>query len=987
MEHIQSEQFMKKSHTPQQPLSYLKAAREFEPKWQAYWVAENVFRAEPIGSERQKQVILDFFPYPSGIGLHVGHPLGYIATDVFARFRRMQGYNVLHSMGFDSFGLPAEQYAVQSNRHPRDTTNENVANMLKQLRLLGLDHDEARRFLTSDPGYYKWTQWIFLVLYDSVWDPAAEWTDGLGRQVRGRAVAADDMRRMLTSGARFVDRNGIAVAPGTAGARRAPRDDIEELVDTSRLAQLREIEVNWCPMLGTVLANEEVTADGRSERGDYPVYRRPLRQWTLRITSYADRLEEDLSLLDWPSGILEMQRNWIGARDGAEIEFAIDGREETVRVFTTRPDTIYGATFVALAADHPVARALAPPTDHRTLDQLATTSAAGAGAAQHTLQGLRLPAFAIHPLTNARVPMFAAAYVLSGYGTGAVMGVPAHDQRDFEFARRFGLPIAPVIVPDRDWLVANAPAATQHDPEESLRQLYAHDAAGFANAYEDLGEMLHAPPNPPAVWGMENAGGRAAIIADLESSGRGRAKRTYRLRDWIFSRQRYWGEPFPIVYDPTDERVYALADTELPVLLPPMEDFSPITGEGPDAPVRTPLGKATEWMTVWGIVGPDGRVTLTKPDAPGAKMFRRDANTMPNWAGSCWYYLRYFDPANGAAFVAPDAERYWSGGSHAVGTVDLYVGGAEHAVLHLLYARFWHKVLYDRALVSTPEPFAKLYSQGMITADAYQDTRGFYTDPIDVNLRQENGIPVAIHKATGERLTIVAGKMGKRYKNGVPPEEVAARHSVDSYRCYMMFIGPLDATSPWREEPIVGVDRFLSAVWQMAHGPLGDTIDPEVDRIVHRAIRDVTADIHGLRLNTAVATLMKLVNALSGQNGRPARTHVETLVKLLAPFAPHLAEELYDTCFALPTGVATVATMPWPAFDPEKTTLKRQMIIVQVNGKVRGKVEVDAGIDGAVVEIVAKDDPAVAKHLHGKAIRQVFRINRGESQLVNFVTE
>ena len=497
------------------PLSYLKVAKDFEAKWQRRWRETNAFATDPVRLDQPKQLILDFFPYPSGIGLHVGHPLGYIATDAFARFRRMQGYNVLHSMGFDSFGLPAEQYAVQSNRHPRDTTDENVANMLKQLRLMGLGHDEERRFLTSDPDYYKWTQWIFLVLYDSVWDPVVEWTDSVGRLVRGRALAADEMRRMFADGSRFVDRNGLVAAPNAPGTKRAEPGNIEALVDRNRLAQLREVEVNWCPMLGTVLANEEVTVDGRSERGDYPVYRRPLRQWMLRITSYADRLAEDLALLDWPAGILEMQRNWIGARDGAWIDFAVEGSKDTVAVFTTRPDTVYGVTFLGLAANHPLAVATVLAADRVELDQIAAASEAGADSAKPATRGLQLPSFAIHPLTGERIPLFAIDYVLSDYGAGAVMGVPAHDQRDFEFARQFRLPIIPVIRADHDWLVANAPAPASAGTEDQLLRHYATQCADFARANDGYGEILEAAPNPPAIRKLANADGRKAIIAGL----------------------------------------------------------------------------------------------------------------------------------------------------------------------------------------------------------------------------------------------------------------------------------------------------------------------------------------------------------------------------------------------------------------------------------------------------------------------------------------
>jgi leucyl-tRNA synthetase len=956
-------------HQPEQAAeaaSYLEDARTFEPAWQRRWRESDALAAD-LQSGLPKQVILDFFPYPSGAGLHVGHPLGYLATDTFARYRRMQGYNVLHSMGFDSFGLPAEQYAIQTNRHPRETTAENVANILRQLRLLGLGHDESRRFLTSDPAYYRWTQWIFLQIHDSVWDADARWTDGLRRTVTGRAVTASEMRRMLATGERCVGTDGLPASSGSAGARRAQAGEIERVIDRSRLARMQEVEVNWCPMLGTVLANEEVTADRHSERGNYPVYRRALKQWTLRISCYADRLDQDLSLLDWPPGIVQMQHNWIGARDGVELRFPVQG-EDALSVFTTRPDTIHGVTFLALAAEHPLARRLLPA---RLLDPL------GGAASADPPAGLRLPFEAIHPLTGATLPVFVAPYVLSAYGTGAVMGVPAHDARDFTFATSMGLAVVPVIEPEDTWLIASGPPGTAI---EDLRELYRRDPAAFGRAYEACSSLLGCPANPAHLHGAPTSLAQAQVLADLQAASAGRATRTYRLRDWIFSRQRYWGEPFPIVYDEDTLEPHALADSELPVQLPPMEDFSPEVSDDPDMPVRTPLDRAPGWLHVWGRVVGDGRVILTAPGDPGARRFLRDPNTMPNWAGSCWYYLRYFDAHSDTAFVSTEAERYWSGGPAAAAAVDLYVGGAEHAVLHLLYARFWHKVLYDRGLVSTPEPFARLFSQGMITADAYQDARGFYVDPHDVSLRMQDEVEVAIDKNSGEQLTIHAGKMGKRYKNGVPPEEVTARHSVDAYRCYMLFLGPLSSSTPWREEPIAGMTRFLSSVWQMAHGPLEDALDPEVDRIVHRTIHAVTADLEALRFNTALSSLMKLHNAIEAAPGRPARQHVETLVRLLQPFAPHLAAELQDTCLACPA-----AAIRWPSCDLKKLALARLTLVVQVNGRVRAQIPIGADADAASREAAARAEASVAEHRSGRTVRKLVHVARGETRLINFV--
>ena len=672
-----------------------------EARWQAFWTEHQTFRTPQPGSPdfdpaRPKLYVLDMFPYPSGVGLHVGHPLGYIATDIYARFMRMRGCNVLHPMGYDAFGLPAEQYAVEHGVPPAETTRRNIDNMRAQLRRLGMGYDWSREIATTDVEYYRWTQWIFLQLYNSWFDPSVQ---------AARPIA--ELEHRLEQEHLLVNFDGTPVPAFDRGMQEVYGDPIgtrrwseltpaerRQVLDGVRLAYLDEVPVNWCPALGTVLANEEVTNEGRSDRGNHPVYRRPLRQWMLRITAYARRLEEELDRVDWPEPIKLMQRNWIGRSEGAEVDFAVAGSDEVIRVYTTRPDTLFGATYMVLAPEHELVERITTP-DRRAEVRAYVAAAAARSDLDRTADtrdktGVWTGAYAINPVNQQRIPVWVADYVLMGYGTGAIMAVPAHDTRDFEFARAFGLPIVQVVEPPPgiDW-------------------------RGFTGEGRAV--------NSGQFDGLPTAEFKQRITAWLEERRLGRRAVNYRLRDWLFSRQRYWGEPFPVVHDPDTGETFPLDESELPVELPHIDDYRPQASEDPMAPPAPPLGRAKDWAEVRGWVTPQGAVRLVRPgDQPPAgatvRRFRRELNTMPQWAGSCWYYLRYLDNRNAVAFVDPEIERYWMAPPRAGGPggVDLYVGGAEHAVLHLLYARFWHKVLYDLGHVSTPEPFARLFNQGYI---------------------------------------------------------------------------------------------------------------------------------------------------------------------------------------------------------------------------------------------------------------------------------
>ncbi|WP_166980666.1 leucine--tRNA ligase [Rhodocaloribacter litoris] len=908
--------------------------RAIEKKWQRYWEDNRTFRTpREVDPAKRKFYVLDMFPYPSGVGLHVGHPLGYIATDIVARYRRMRGFNVLHPMGFDAFGLPAEQYAVEHGVHPRITTERNIANMLRQLKSIGLSYDWDRVLATTDPGYYKWTQWIFLQIFNSYFDEEAQ-------KARPISHLIEKLRK-----------------EDPEWDRRTPKEQ-EDILQQYRLAYIAEVPVNWCPALGTVLANEEVTNEGRSERGNYPVYKRPLRQWMMRITAYADRLEKDLDLVDWPEPIKLMQRNWIGRSEGAEIDFPVDGREERIRVFTTRPDTIFGATYMVLAPEHPLVDALVPGAWPEGTKPAWTGGAATPKEAVEAYRrqaeaksdverqiesrektGVFTGAWAVNPATGRRIPVFIADYVLMGYGTGAIMAVPGQDERDWEFAEVFDLPIIRTVQP----------------PEGFEGKAYTGDGPAVNSGFLD---------------GLSVAEAKRKIIAWLEETGYGRATVTYKLRDWLFSRQRYWGEPFPILYAP-DGRVVPVDEKDLPVTLPEMDDFRPAASDDPDAPPRPPLSRAPE---SWRFVEIDG------------VRYEREYNTMPQWAGSCWYYLRFIDNKNDERFVDPELERYWM---HPMG-VDLYVGGAEHAVLHLLYARFWHKVLYDLGHVSTPEPFGKLFNQGYIQAYAYRDARGVAV-PADEVVDQDGRPATEVQDQPGRRffyqgepVTQEYGKMGKSLKNAVSPDEINEQYGCDTLRLYEMYLGPLEASKPWNTRDIVGVHRFLKRVWRNfvdeRTGALRVTdAAPSEDllRALHRTIARVTDDMERMSFNTAIAALIELNNALVSLEAVP-RAVAEPFVLLLAPMAPHLAEELWQRL----GHTETLAYAPWPEADARYLREETVEVAVQVNGKVRATIAVPADADKAAVLATARAHQNVARHLDGKTIRREIYV---PGRIVNFV--
>ncbi|WP_432829401.1 leucine--tRNA ligase [Dactylosporangium sp. CA-092794] len=920
------------------PYRYTAAmAADIEACWQDYWSEHGTFHApNPTGplsdsghprAGAPKLYVMDMFPYPSGAGLHVGHPLGYIGTDCYTRYFRMAGYNVLHPMGFDSFGLPAEQYAVQTGTHPRVTTEANIERYRTQLRRLGLAYDDRRSVATTDTEFYHWTQWIFLQIFNSWYDP---------QQRKARPI--EELIEEFDSGERPVP-GGRAWAELSAVERR-------QAVDDHRLAYISEAPVNWCPGLGTVLANEEVTPDGRSERGNFPVFKRNLRQWMMRITAYGDRLLDDLDRLDWPEKVKTMQRNWIGRSRGAHVDFATD-EGTPIRVFTTRPDTLFGATYMVLAPEHALVDAIVPGAwpegthDKWTggaatpAEAVAAYRAFAAGKTDVERQadakektGVFTGAYATNPVDGRRIPVFIADYVLAGYGTGAIMAVPGQDERDWEFAEVFELPIIRTVQPS----------------EGFDGKAYIGDGPAINSAFLD---------------GLGVAEAKAKMIDWLEANGHGVGAITYRLRDWLFSRQRYWGEPFPIVYDETGLPI-ALPESMLPVVLPEVEDFSPRTFDIDDAESNpeTPLSRAKEWV----------EVTLDLGDGP--KTYTRETNVMPQWAGSSWYELRYLDPANAAKLVDPANERYWMGPQRPgdVGGVDLYVGGVEHAVLHLLYARFWHKVLFDRGYVSSEEPFRKLFNQGYIQAYAYKDARGVYVEAEKVEERQPGRYYYGAQEVQREY-----GKMGKSLKNVVTPDEMCERYGADTFRVYEMSMGPLDVSRPWETRAVVGAQRFLQRVWRLIVDEqtdgmrvTDDPVDDETRRLLHRVIDGVRVDIEEMRFNTAIAKMIELTNRITqvSVKGTP-REAADPLVRMIAPFAPHLAEELWQRL----GNESTVAYADFPQADPAYLVAESVTYPVQVNGKVRGKIDISADADDSAVRDAAL--VAVADQLAGKTPKKV----------------
>jgi len=833
---------------------------KIDPKWQAIWDKRQLFHAPNPGEKnfdpaKPKFYILDMFPYPSGAGLHVGHPEGYTATDIVARHKRMRGFNVLHPMGWDAFGLPAEQYAIKSGQHPAVTTRENIAKFKAQLKRIGFSYDWQREINTTDPRYYKWTQWIFLQIYNSWFNPETNKAEPISTY-RGKNP------------------------------------------DGARLAYVAEVPVNWCPELGTVLANEEVV-DGKSEIGGFPVVQRPMRQWMLRITAYAERLLNELDGLDWPQGIKLLQSNWIGRSEGAEIEFKIDNQQK-IHVFTTRPDTLYGATYMVLAPEHSLVDLIVTeeqwPVVREYRERAARKSELERTDLAKEKTGVFTGGFAINPANNEKIQIWIADYVLLGYGTGAIMGVPAHDERDLEFARKFDLPIREVVQPPGD-----------------------EDPIGF------VGEGIAV--NSPVIDGLPSREAIRTITAWLETRGLGKGAINYKLRDWLFSRQRYWGEPFPIVWEGGKHR--ALNENELPVVPPPLDDYKP-TGTG-----EPPLAKAKDWIRF-------------------SDKALRETNTMPQWAGSCWYYLRFCDPQNAQRFVGEEAERYWMGGDKP-GGVDLYVGGTEHAVLHLLYARFWHKVLFDLGYLSKSEPFQRLVNQGIILGEDGQ-------------------------------------KMSKSRGNIVNPDDVIDQYGADAFRCYEMFMGPLEQMKPWSMRGVEGVARFLARVWRllMTENQAGEwklsaklkdvDQDGAQQKTTHATIKKVTQDIESLSFNTAISQMMIFVNSFINAETIPLWA-MRTFLVLLNPFAPHLTSELWEKLNAkFQDNVGDITEQKWPGYDERFLVEDEIEMVIQVNGKVRDRIKMSILATEDEMKAAALANPKIRKLVAEKTIRKVVVIPK---KLVN----
>lgn len=916
-------------------------ANQIEKTWQQYWKDNGTFNApNPVGElatdagelPKEKLNVQDMFPYPSGAGLHVGHPLGYIATDTYARYNRMLGKNVLHTLGYDAFGLPAEQYAIQTGTHPRTTTEANIDNMRRQLDMLGLGHDPRRSVESTDPEFFKWTQWIFLQIYNSWFDE---------EQQKARPIA--ELIKELEANKRTT-KDGRYYEDLTEEEKAAA-------IDEFRLVYLSNSTVNWCPGLGTVLANEEVTAEGKSERGNFPVFRKNLSQWMMRITAYSDRLLDDLELLDWPDKVKSMQRNWIGRSRGAEVSFPAEGYE--IEVFTTRPDTLFGAEYVVLAPEHELVDALLSPipydddVDERwtyghddpkeAVESYRTDIAAKSDLERQENKektGVFLGTYATNPVSGKKVPIFIADYVLTGYGTGAIMAVPAHDTRDYEFAKAFGLPITEVV--------------SGGNVEE---EAWTEDGA-LINSSNDKGLNLN---------GLNKAEAIAAAIEWLEKDGSGREKVQYKLRDWLFARQRYWGEPFPIVYD-KDGFAHALPESMLPVELPEVEDYKPVSfdPEDKDSEPQPPLAKVRDWV----------EVELDLGDGP--QTYFRDTNVMPQWAGSSWYQLRYIDPRNDEAFCDIENERYWTGprpeqhGPQDPGGVDLYVGGVEHAVLHLLYSRFWHKVLFDLGFVSSQEPYRRLYNQGYIQAYAYTDSRGVYVPAAEVEEKDGK------FYYNGEEVNQEYGKMGKSLKNAVAPDDICRDFGADTLRVYEMSMGPLDTSRPWATKDVVGSQRFLQRLWRLAvnedTGELATTdaaLSENDLKQLHRTIAGVRDDYENLRLNTVVAKLIEYVNYLTKTYRTEApRDAVEPIAQLVSPIAPHIAEELWQRF----GHDETITYQPFPTFEEKYLVDDEIEVPVQINGKVKARINVAADADQDAVFEVALADAKISDLTSGKNV-------------------
>ncbi len=922
-------------------------ANAVEERWQAFWKERDTFRqpnpGEPgFDAERPRFYVLDMFPYPSGAGLHVGHPEGYTATDIVARYKRMRGYNVLHPMGWDAFGLPAEQYAIQTGIHPAITTKKSIETFRRQLQRFGFCYDWSREFGTIDPDYYRWTQWIFLQIYDAWYDP---------EQRKARPIA--ELLAELESGARAprINPDAAELASDEKDAPLGKWHDLDEhdrrkVIDSYRLAYVAEQTVNWCPKLGTALANEEVI-DGRSERGSFPVFRKPLRQWLFRITAYGDRLLDGLRDLDWPESTKIKQTDWIGRSEGAEIDFAlaepvagIDG----LRVYTTRPDTLFGATYMVVAPEHPLVDAvIAEPAPETAVDAVRAYAIEARHRSdlerQQTKEktGVFTGAYCVNPANGERIPVWVADYVLMGYGHGAIMAVPAHDERDFEFAEKFGLPVVEVV-----------------EPEGGERE----------GCFAGEGRAINCANEEISLDGLSTKDAKTEIVNWLASKGIGRRRINYKLRDWLFSRQRYWGEPFPIVYDEAGHH-HRVSDEALPVVLPELADYKPEESDEP----KPLLAKAEGWVqTTAGEAGVAG--------LPADAKVTRELNTMPGWAGSCWYFLRFCDPNNQERFVGEEAERYWMGERG----VDLYIGGSEHAVLHLLYARFWHKVLHDLGHVSGDEPFRKLFHQGLILSHAYQRSDRSLVPVDQVEERQPGQF---FETGTDEQLTPVVAKMSKALKNVVNPDDVIAEYGADTFRLYEMYMGPLEVAKPWNTQDIMGMHRFLQRSWRLlvdettGETTLATEADPAIEKHLHRTIEAVTRGLETLAFNTALARMVELVNAATGARGLTA-DQAARFVRILSPFAPHLGDEL-----ASRLGMEVpLIDQPWPEWDEAMLVEDQVEIPVQVRGKVRAKLLVPAGAEAETLEKLALADPKVREHLGDAPPRKVIVV---PGRLINIV--
>ena len=944
-----------------------------EAKWRKYWEDNKTFAAPrlpsdlPGNSDGKKVYVLDMFPYPSAQGLHVGHPEGYTATDVYCRYMRMNGYAVMHPMGWDAFGLPAEQHAKKTGVHPRITTEKNIANFRRQLHALGFSYDWDRELATTDVDYFRWTQRIFLIIYNSWYDR---------EQKRARLISE---------------------LPIPEDVKAEGEEAIRQYQDDHRLAYQVEAPVNWCPELGTVLANEEVVG-GVSERGGYPVMRMPLRQWMLRITAYADRLEEDLDGLQWSEGVKTLQRNWIGRSEGAEVDFFIGSaadfeawkesrkssgftrkpNDNVLRVFTTRPDTLFGATYMVIAPEHAAVSKLTTPDQKEAVDEYRRQASFKSDLDRTDLAkektGVFTGSYAINPVNGRQIPVWIADYVLASYGTGAIMAVPAHDTRDFDFAKLYDLPIIQVV----------APAPTSH--------YSADEVAKLSEAFTEMGVAV----NSGEFNGTPTAEFKSLITSKLADAGLGRKTVNYKLRDWLFSRQHFWGEPFPLLRELDENgnpngRVLPLDPSELPLDLPQGVVFD-AEKHSPEPPLES---APADWLYV----------------ERNGKKYKRETNTMPQWAGSCWYYLRYLDPRNTETFVDPEIEKAWA-------PVDLYVGGAEHAVLHLLYARFWHKILFDFGYVSTKEPFQRLVNQGMILGEmeytGFQTTSGEWVSARDVEVDKQgdaslksDGTPLTPIKVDPKNIgkngdnyvlasdasIVVLGKsekMSKSRGNVVNPDDVVEQYGADSLRLYEMFMGPLEAVKPWNQDGVNGVRGFLDRVWRMIVVPDQDsnaineavqdvTPTPEQNRILHKTIKAVTEDIKSLSYNTAIARMMEFVNFFGRETIRP-KSAMKTLVLLLSPFAPHISEELWN----LLGGAQTLAYEPWPTWDEEAMKESCVVIPIQVNGKLRSRLELPVDADAAATEVAALGDSKIASLLDGKTIIKKIVI---PGKMVNFVVK